>query len=264
MTTNGSQHPAADAPVDEQRARERREREFWDTAYNDTQLDLPGWMNTNPWAVHRQTLLGDVRDKRMLDLGCGSGMWSVQFARQGAQVDAIDISTSGIATMHARARHYDVASRVTGAVGSAHELPYADASFDLVHGEAILHHVDVSLAGPEIKRVLRPGGRAVFLENSANNPLLMAARKLCGHFGISKWSTDDEYPLMRWQIDVLAKAIGPCEVIFPAFLGFALLDDKLFGGRNITRPLDRFIYRYLPFARQYSYSQLLRFERESD
>ena len=103
----------------------------------------------------------------------------------------------------------------------------------------------------------------MFLENSANNKLLMLARKLCGHFGIPKWSTDDEYPLMRWQIDALAASIGRCEVVFPAFLGFALLDEKIFGNRSVTRPLDRLIYRYLPFARPYSYSQLLRFERES-
>jgi SAM-dependent methyltransferase len=52
---------------------------------------------------------------------------------------------------------------VHGKVADAERLPYDDASFDLVVGHAVLHHIpDVELALREVLRVLRPGGRFVF------------------------------------------------------------------------------------------------------
>src|SRR5262249_36314215 len=154
-----------------------------------------------------------------------------------------------------RARLSGVAHRVGAHVMSAYALAFSDASFDLVHGQDILHHLDIERAGLELKRVLRPGGRAVFQENNANNPLLMLARPLCGHFGIPKWSSDDEYPLTRAEVQTLGEIFdGATRVHFPAFEFFRLVDMKFFGYRNRLANLgcdllDRAVYRYLPPAR---------------
>ena len=52
---------------------------------------------------------------------------------------------------------------VEGRVADAETMPYADATFDLVVGHAVLHHIpDVELALREVLRVLKPGGRFVF------------------------------------------------------------------------------------------------------
>ena len=63
-------------------------------------------------------------------------------------------------------------------LAAAEQLPFADASFDAVLGKQILHHLDLDLAVAEIARVLRPGGRAVFLEPLIHNPLLEGYRRL--------------------------------------------------------------------------------------
>ena len=55
------------------------------------------------------------------------------------------------------------------------------APFDAVLGKQILHHLDLGVAIPEIVRVLRPGGRAVFLEPLIHNPLLEGYRRLTPH-----------------------------------------------------------------------------------
>jgi SAM-dependent methyltransferase len=60
-------------------------------------------------------------------------------------------------------------------------LPFPDRTFDAVLGKQILHHLDLRVAVPEIARVLRPGGRAVFLEPLIHNPLLEGYRRLTPH-----------------------------------------------------------------------------------
>jgi ubiquinone/menaquinone biosynthesis C-methylase UbiE len=75
----------------------------------------------------------------------------------------------------------------------ANDLQFEDNSFDLVFGDAILHHLDFLKALDEIKRVLRPQGRMVFTEPLGNNPVGKVVRALTPHA-----RTDDEQPL-RWK-----------------------------------------------------------------
>ena len=244
----------------EQLERERRERAHYDQLWGTREdLQLPAHLPHDPWTTCRLQLLRPLAGRHVLDLGCGKGVWSVLLALENARVAALDISAEGARFTSRRAEFYGVGDRVVATTGSAHALPYPDNAFDLIHGENILHHLDVDRAGRELARVLKPGGRAVFLENSANNKLLMLARKLCGHFGIHKSSTDDEYPLRRRQIRVLVRRLGPCRVHYPLFCCFHMLDEKMFPGRRVTAPLDTFVYRWLPLLRRYSYNQILEF-----
>ena len=71
-------------------------------------------------------------------------------------------------------------------------------------GTFVLLLVDLPKASRQLARVLKPGGKAVFIENSALNPLLMAARsKVCGRFGVPQYSDDHEHPLTRRDIATL-------------------------------------------------------------
>jgi ubiquinone/menaquinone biosynthesis C-methylase UbiE len=108
--------------------------------------------------------LRDVATLHVLDYGCGTGGTTVHLAARGARAAGFDISLTRLA---------EARQRVAGAPGGGHAglvqsvaemLPFADGSFDALLGKQILHHLDLSVAIPEIARVLRPGGRAVFLE----------------------------------------------------------------------------------------------------
>jgi SAM-dependent methyltransferase len=116
-----------------------------------------------------QALLPDLRECKVLDLGCGFG-WFCRWARQqgAARVLGIDVSEKMLA--RARAASEDVAITYTRADMEHLDLP--PASFDLVYSSLALHYVE-NLSGllAQAHRTLVPGGRLVF---SVEHPIFTA------------------------------------------------------------------------------------------
>ena len=122
--------------------------------------------------------LGRVAGQRIVDFGCGSGANSVLLANRGAHVWGIDISED---LLRLAQRRLAVSGRAGGATfiaGSAHDMPFPDNSIDVVFGIAILHHLDLDLVSREVRRVLKPGGRAIFQEPVRNSPVIRFVRSL--------------------------------------------------------------------------------------
>ena len=122
-------------------------------------------------------LLGDVHGRTVLDFGCGSGENTLLLARRGARVIGVDISESLIQLARKRLEVNGVGADVRFVVGSAHDLPIATGSIDIVMGIAILHHLDLDATSREVHRVLSPGGRAIFQEPVRDSRLMRAVRR---------------------------------------------------------------------------------------
>ena len=100
---------------------------------------------------------------RSLEIGAGTGYFSLNLLQDGVVTHATctDISPGMVATLSRNARRLGL--QVGTARADAESLPFADASFDLVLGHAVLHHLpNLRRAFAEFHRVLRPGGRIVF------------------------------------------------------------------------------------------------------
>jgi SAM-dependent methyltransferase len=123
-------------------------------------------------------LLGDVRGMRIVDFGCGSGANSVLLANRGAHVWGIDISEDLLRLAHRRMMVNGRADGATFIAGSAHDMPFPTGSIDVVFGIAILHHLDLDLVSKEVRRVLKPGGRAIFQEPVRNSKVIRFVRSL--------------------------------------------------------------------------------------
>ena len=123
-------------------------------------------------------VMGDLRGRRVLDLGCGWGEDAVWFAEQGASTVGIDISPKMLALTMGLASRRGVGGAVAFVRAAAEALPFPDGSFDIVFGRGTLHHVDVSATLDEGYRVLKGGGLAVFSEPLADNPVLNVYRRL--------------------------------------------------------------------------------------
>jgi SAM-dependent methyltransferase len=148
----------------------------------------------------------DPRDKEALDYGCGDGRVAMQLAERGAlRVVGFDISSGQVEEARVLAEKAGFSDRMEFLVADAHATGFPDDSFDLIVGVAILHHLDLNEALREIRRILRPGGRAAFIEPLQANPLLRLGRKLTPGA-----RTPDEHPLTvkDWEL---------CASIFPGF-----------------------------------------------
>jgi malonyl-CoA O-methyltransferase len=101
-------------------------------------------------------LAGDVRDRRVLDVACGTGRHSVWLDAAGARVTGVDASEEMLAIARSKP------SNVTWLRADLGALPVADASFDLVVNALVMEHVaDIAPALAEAERVLVPGGALV-------------------------------------------------------------------------------------------------------
>jgi 2-polyprenyl-3-methyl-5-hydroxy-6-metoxy-1,4-benzoquinol methylase len=229
----------------------------WYAPY-DYWLTLWGLYDLYAYAL---ALLGDVKGKVLLDCGCGPGHTSVMLAKRGAIVTAFDTADGQLDTARRLAQANGV--NVTFLCKPFEELDFPDESFDVVFGTFVLHHVDLPKASQQLARVLKPGGKAVFIENSALNPLLMAARsKVCGRLGVPQYSDDHEHPLTRRDIATLQSAFpGACTIHFPSFLFFRLLDFYVFKKRwswmtALLRQCDQ-LAGSIPTVRRYGYLQIV-------
>ena len=104
----------------------------------------------------------------VLDVGCGQGIDVAQYAIGGARATGVDLTPRHVelATAHLQALGSD--ARVVQ--GDAEALPFADASFDRVSSNGVLHHTpDMPAALREIVRVLRPGGEARVIVYNRNS-----------------------------------------------------------------------------------------------
>jgi len=140
---------------------------------------------------------------RVLELGCGTGEFTRRLAEEGSCLVALDLS----AELLARARPKVPPSRARFLRADAMTLPFPDASFDAVYGCSVLHHLDPETALAEVRRVLRPGGRAVFSEPNLMNPqvlLMFRCGPLRPYFGTSP----DEMAFTRGSISRVLGRVG--------------------------------------------------------
>ncbi|MCQ5374773.1 MAG: class I SAM-dependent methyltransferase [Candidatus Methanomethylicia archaeon] len=117
----------------------------------------------------------------VVDYGCGRGRNMVRFIDRGARVLAFDLSRR-------MAKSALELVQTQGLVGkgfiqqmAGEQLAYKDGSVDRIFGVSILHHLDWRAACSEIRRVLKPGGRAAFVEPLAHNPVVWFYRLLTPH-----------------------------------------------------------------------------------
>ncbi|UVE19061.1 methyltransferase domain-containing protein [Pseudomonas sp. LS44] len=112
-------------------------------------------------------------EARLLDLGCGAGHVSFHVAPLVGEVVAYDLSAQMLDVVSAAAQERGLAN-IRTEQGAAECLPFADGSFDFVFSRYSAHHwSDVGQALREVRRVLKPGGVAAFIDVVApGTPLL--------------------------------------------------------------------------------------------
>ena len=151
-----------------------RNRALWDAQAPDYvaagrlswSLDVPKWGIFGVPESELHVLPDDLASLDAIELGCGTAYVSAWLARRGARPVGIDNSPEQLATARRLQAEHGIDFPLH--LGNAEATPFADASFDLAiseYGAAIW--CDPPLWIPEAARLLRPGGRLIFLGNSA-------------------------------------------------------------------------------------------------
>jgi ubiquinone/menaquinone biosynthesis C-methylase UbiE len=128
-----------------------------------------------------------------LDIGCGPGLITVALAERGFRVEAIDAVEAMVEATRALVANTGLAGRVNVSLGDAHQLSFADASFDLVLAIGVTEWLEgLQRALNEMVRVLKPGGRSIItidnywalhrLFDPALNPVVVALRSRIARF----------------------------------------------------------------------------------
>lgn len=161
---------------------------------------------------------------RVLELGCGTGLFTRDFAATGAAITAVDISPELLAI----ARGQVGAANVTFVEGNAYAMTFPPGAFDRVVGSSVLHHLEVDRALRECFRVLRAGGEVAFTDPNMLNPQI-AVQKNVPWIKKRMGDSPDETAFFRWRMRRQLAAAGfrdiritPFDFLHPAIPGFAV------------------------------------------
>ncbi len=211
--------------------------------------------------------LGNAKGKLTLDLGCGKGDISYFFAKEGSTIVGIDISLGMLNLSSKRIRENGFEKKSHFSKMITEKLGFKNQSFDAVFGGYILHHIEIESTIKEIYRVLKKGGKAVFVENFANNKILSFSRKyLAGRFGIPRYGTITEHPLTSKDIEIMRNLFGKVKIINPDMNFIQLFDRQIFKYKcpfisRVCEFFDKCIYCNFSALRKFSYTQVIIVEK---
>ena len=133
-------------------------------------------------------------------------------------------------------------SKIELLVDNCEKTRFQNNSFDVVYGTGILHHLNLEVCLAEIFRILKPGGKFLFIEPLGTNPLINLYRKLT-----PQSRSIDEHPLVDRDFNLIQKKFSKTKIKYYGFLTLALFpfysspkNSKIF---KILKNLDQILFK---------------------
>jgi SAM-dependent methyltransferase len=187
----------------------------------------------------------DLNGRRVLEVCCGEGMFAMCLASAfpSAEIVGLDrYQESGVHIKKAIARLPNLSYVCGDALGLEQ---YPNASFDLIYGQAALHHLahDIVKVAAQFSRILKPGGRLIFVfEPHGHNPLVAAIRAI----RMAKMEAGDESNLYFSMLKEIGASFASCEVQVFNFLAYPLKAVRYAPIINLIQRIDLFLLRRIP------------------
>jgi len=173
----------------------------------------------------------------VLEIGCGTGLFTQEIAKTPHKITAIDISDDLLNI----AKQRITTENVCFLNENAYQTTFADNNFDAIIGSSVLHHLDINKALSEFHRILKNKGFLLFTEPNMLNPQI-ALQKNIPYLKRKAGDSPDETAFIRWRLkkkltqnsfykieitafDFLHPAIPKC--LLPIFEPVALFSEKI-------------------------------------
>jgi ubiquinone/menaquinone biosynthesis C-methylase UbiE len=205
-----------------------------------------------------ETVLFLARDGRVLEYGCGDGRWACvyELAKRGALATGIDISDVAIELANKRCADLQLQNRATFEQMNGEALTFADNTFDLIHGNGILHHLNIAKAFGEISRTLKPIGTAVFIEPLGHNCFLNLYRR-----ATPKLRTTDEHPLKSADMESAKNYFEQVELHYfhlSSLVSIPFLKSRVFEPMlNALERFDEALFRLIPGVQRFAWQVVM-------
>ncbi|MFZ4714916.1 MAG: class I SAM-dependent methyltransferase [Bacteriovoracaceae bacterium] len=147
--------------------------------YHQKRLDksLSGWNEYLEVPAMEALIKPLVKNKKVLDLGCGSGILTSRLISWGAKAEGLELSPQMVEIGK------KVYPEITFTVGNAESIPFEDKIFDVVGSSLVMHYMkDLEKPFKEVSRILKPGGHFVFsIHHPMNEVLKMNDKDVFAH-----------------------------------------------------------------------------------
>lgn len=232
-----------------------RKELFWDFAYSSEKrskaLDMLDGEIPKVSIQFSYSLLGDVQNKKLLEIGCGSGYQTILFASKGAQVTAIDISKESVNATRALCKKNNIQNAEIKQM-AAELLQFKDNTFDRIYINKVLLHTDKDRVISECFRVLKKGGIIVFTEMLKNWIFSFPYRVL------SPYRKANPHYLTLKEVQMMTKVHKEFYLFSTFFLflfylpfpGSVKIGSFLF---NTFARVDSLVWEILPFLKKYAW-----------
>jgi len=196
-------------------------------------------------ACYSNYIVSHCAGKRVLEIGCGPGSIVARLTHAASCFVGIDISDVAVqqaadpAKANGANQHY--------LLMNAEHTAFASGSFDLICGGGILHHLDLNKVLPELARILKPTGSAIFVEPLGHNPMINLYRQ---------WTPTlrsvDEHPLRDQDLRLIRDSFRSLELSYFHLSSFAVVpfrSTRMFPALlAVFDWMDSVLFRSIPYV----------------
>ena len=193
-------------------------------------------------------------NSEILDYGCGVGAFLEKVANLNPK-KIIGIDISEVSIEKAKKLVNGKQSKIELFVDNCENTKFNDNTFDVIYGTGILHHLNFSLCLNELLRILKPGGKFLFIEPLGTNPFINFYRKLT-----PKARSEDEHPLVEKDFELIQNKFKKVVINYYGFLTLIFFPFYSDPAKSLVfkllRNMDQFLFKF-NFFKKLAWSVLI-------
>lgn len=226
-----------------------REKEFHNNRFNKETREA-AWkfysIESISNSYFENKIYKSFKDKRVLEIGCGKGDFSMKMAKEQVNVVGIDISEVAIDYLKKYIKKNNLEKYTDFKVMNAEELNFDKSYFDGIIGISILHHLKLEKVCKQMVNILKENGQGIFKEPLGHNPFINLYRKLT-----PSYRTEDEHPLLKKDIEIIKKYFNTVEIKhfhLTTLLAVPFRKTKVFNSFiSLLSSVDEFLFKFNVF-----------------